>query len=141
MIQVTPKIALDPAELHFAYVRSSGPGGQNVNKVASAVQLRFFPLRSPNLPPAIAKRLLGIAGRRVNAAGAIIIDARRQRTQEANRREAIARLVAWIQQAATPPRKRLRTRPTAASRARRLRDKRRRSQRKEERRRRPDDSS
>lgn len=123
MIRVTDTISLDDAELVFDFVRASGPGGQNVNKVATAAQLRFDAAASPNLPDDVRERLLRLAGRRTTAEGVIVIDARRHRTQERNRQDALERLVELIVKAATRPRKRRPTRPTAASRRRRVDEK------------------
>ena len=120
MIQITPNISLDESELDLEFVRSSGPGGQNVNKVATAVQLRFDVRRSPNLPEEVRARLLTLAGRRVNAEGVLVIDARRYRSQERNRADARARLVALIDAACRVPVRRRPTRPTVASRHRRM---------------------
>jgi ribosome-associated protein len=117
----------DESELEWRFVRSSGPGGQNVNKVATAVELRFDVARSRTLPEEIKSRLMRIAGRRVSAEGILIIDARRFRSQARNRDDALARLHALIDQAAHRPRQRLKTAPTQASRQRRLESKRRRA--------------
>jgi ribosome-associated protein len=127
MLHVTNKISLDPAELEEVFVRASGPGGQNVNKVSSAVQLRFDVRRSPSLPEPVRERLLRIAGNRLTDAGVIVITARRFRSQARNREDARARLLALIAEAAAPPRPRRATRPTAASKLRRAEGKRRRS--------------
>lgn len=128
MIRVTRSIWLDENELQERFIRASGPGGQNVNKVSSAVQLRFDAARSPALAPDVCRRLLVLAGRRATKEGAIVIDARRFRTQERNRADAISRLVALIRQAAAPPRPRRATKPTRAARERRLRAKHRRGE-------------
>lgn len=125
MIHITRSLAIDEHEVVISFVRSSGPGGQNVNKVATAAQLRFDLRHSPSLPEAIRARLLELAGRRVTSRGVLIIDARRYRTQERNRQDAMARFVALLRQAAVPSRERRPTEPTAASRERRLELKRR----------------
>ena len=120
MIQVTPPIAIDESEVHLDFIRSSGPGGQNVNKVATAVQLRFDVVNSTSLPDEVRQRLLALAKGRITEKGILIIDAQRFRTQGANRQDAMDRLVGLIRQAAHKPRVRKRTRPTPASRERRL---------------------
>ena len=133
-IEITPSIALAENEIKWEFVRSGGPGGQNVNKVASAVKLYFDIGRSPSLSEEVKDRLRSIAGRRVNAADVLIIDARRFRTQEGNRRDALERLSEFIRRAAVAPRRRRPTRPGAAAKARRLEAKKRRGQLKRERR-------
>ena len=108
------------SELRFEFFRSSGPGGQNVNKVATAVRLRFDVRNSISLPFEVKERLLRLAANRLTDDGVLLIEARRFRTQEQNREDALARLMAWIAQASTPPRPRRATRPSPASRQRRL---------------------
>ena len=125
MIPVTPTISLSEHELHFDFIRASGPGGQNVNKVASAVQLRFDAAGSPSLPAGVRQRLLRLAGNRLTASGTLIIDARRFRTQWQNRQDAVDRLCALIRRAAEKPKPRRPSAPSRASRARRLESKRR----------------
>ena len=116
----TPQIALDEAELHESFVRASGPGGQNVNKLSTAVQLRFDVRRSASLPNAVAVRLMRLAGRRLTADGVLVISAQQFRTQERNRADARERLAKLVAEAAVPPVPRRATRPTLASKKRRL---------------------
>jgi ribosome-associated protein len=112
--------SVPPDELRFEFFRSSGPGGQNVNKVATAVRLRFDVRNSISLPPEVKERLLRLATNRITDDGVLLIEARRFRTQEQNREDAFARLMAWISKASVPPRPRRPTRPSPASRQRRL---------------------
>lgn len=128
MISVTESINLSESEFDFEFVRASGPGGQNVNKVATAVQLRFDATGSPSLPDDTRRRLLRLAGRRATREGVVVIDARRFRSQEKNRQDAIDRLVALIRRAAVKPKPRRKTRPSRASVRRRLNRKRKRSE-------------
>jgi ribosome-associated protein len=130
MIPITPRIALSEEELEFEFLRASGPGGQNVNKVATAVRLRFEVRRSPSLPADVRRRLEKLAGRRLTAGGILVIDARRFRTQEQNRADALARLRELIARAAVPPKRRKATRPTRSSVERRLKRKRKKGERK-----------
>jgi ribosome-associated protein len=120
MIQITPTIAIGEHEIKEEFVRSSGPGGQNVNKVSTAVQIRFDVANSKTLPDDVRERLTSLAGGYITEQGVLIIDARRHRTQEANRKDAMSRLVELIRKAAEIPRPRFKTRPTLASEKRRL---------------------
>jgi ribosome-associated protein len=128
MIRITPAISLDDNEIKLDFIRSSGPGGQNVNKVATAVQLRFDVAASPALSEAVKARLLASQPGSVSSEGVLIIDARRFRSQKANRQDALNRLIELIVRASEEPRVRHRTRPTRASRERRLELKRQRGQ-------------
>ena len=123
MIRVTGTITIGEEEIHQQFIRASGPGGQNVNKVATAVQLRFDVGHSSSLPEDVRERLTRLAGKRITREGYLIIDARRFRTQEQNRQDALARLVGLIRQAAQRPKVRKKTKPTAASTERRLESK------------------
>jgi ribosome-associated protein len=128
MLRITSTLAIQDAEIEERFVRASGPGGQNVNKVASAVELRFDAARSPALSDEIRDRLRTLAGARMTAEGVIVIDARRFRTQTQNRQDARDRLVALLRQAMVRPKRRRKTRPTAASKDRRIDSKRRRAE-------------
>ena len=127
MIQITPTFFIDERELRLVFIRASGPGGQHVNKVATAVQLRFDVLASPSLSEEIRRRLIRLAGRRISTSGILIIEAQRFRTQERNRQDAIDRFKELLRKAAERPKSRIRTRPSASSRMRRLAMKRHRS--------------
>lgn len=119
-IPVTPTLSIDEAELEERFFRAGGPGGQNVNKVETAVQLRFDARRSPSLPNEVSVRLQALAGARLTGEGVVLITAQRFRTQERNRADARERLIALIARAAEPPARRRATRPTKASKERRL---------------------
>ena len=125
MVQITDTIQIDERELQLEYVRASGPGGQNVNKVATAVQLRFDIANSPSLASSIKGRLIRLSGKRVNADGVLVIESKRFRTQEANRADAIQKFIELVQKAAIPPKPRHKTKPTAASKEKRLKKKKR----------------
>jgi ribosome-associated protein len=120
MIAIDDDLTLDEREIIETFIRASGPGGQNVNKVASAVQLRFDARRSPSLPEPTRTRLLRLAGSRATQDGIIVITAQRFRSQDRNRADALDRLVALIRRAAAPPKPRRKTRPSTAQRAERL---------------------
>jgi len=119
-LAISDQLSLDPSELEINYVRSPGPGGQNVNKVATAAQLRFDLRGSPSLPGAVKARAVKLAGSRLTTDGVLIISATRHRTQTLNREDAVARLIALLREAAVPPKHRRATRPTLASKRRRL---------------------
>ena len=126
MIRINDRISIDESELEERFIRASGPGGQNVNKLASAVQLRFDVRGSRNLPDDVRARLERLAGRRLTRQGTLVIAAQRHRTQERNRQDALDRLIELIRRAAVAPVPRRATRPTAGARERRLQSKKRR---------------
>ncbi len=123
MIRITPSISIDESEIAETFIRASGPGGQNVNKVESAVQLRFDVMRSPNLPPDVVERLIKLAGRRMTSEGVLVITAQQFRTQDRNRADGLERLIELIRKASIRPVIRRATRPTLASKKRRLESK------------------
>jgi ribosome-associated protein len=123
MIFITPTLSIDESELQEQFIRASGPGGQNVNKVASAVQLRFDAGHSPSLPDDVRARLVKLAGRRMTEDGVLVIEAKRFRTQGRNREDALERLIELIRSATDAPKPRKKTRPTLASQRRRLESK------------------
>jgi len=128
MIGVTPAIQLKDEEVELYFIRAPGPGGQNVNKVSTAVQLRFNVRQSPSLPEEVRQRLAELAGRRLSSEGVLILEARQYRTQDRNRQAAIDRLVRLIRQASQPPKPRHKTKPSRAAVLSRLETKRKRSE-------------
>lgn len=123
MLEITPTLSIDERELQIDFIRASGPGGQNVNKVSTAVQLRFDVRGSSSLPEEVKARLIRLGGSRVTADGVLVLEAKRYRTQEGNRADAILRFSELVRQAAQKPKKRRATRPTLASKEERLKAK------------------
>jgi ribosome-associated protein len=128
MIKINHHLFIDENELEFVFIRSSGPGGQNVNKVASAVQLRFDVEHSSSLLPVQKQRLARLAGRQINTQGVLVIEAKRYRTQERNKKDAIGRLITLIQKAVKKTKKRIPTRAGKGAREKRLKEKRQRGE-------------
>ena len=122
MIEITPSLSVDERELTFEYIRASGPGGQNVNKVATAVQLRFD-VSTSSLPEDVKQRLRHLAGKRVTSDGVLVLEAKRFRTQEQNRFDAMERFIELVKKASVKPKARKKTKPTAASKEKRLQSK------------------
>jgi len=124
MIEITPSLQIEDRELQIDFIRASGPGGQNVNKVATAVQLRFD-VHASSLPEDVKARLVQLAGKRISSEGVLLIEAKRFRTQEQNRQDAIQRFVEVVRKALIPPKARTKTKPTRASKEQRLKEKKR----------------
>ena len=127
MLEITPSIQIDERELQIDFIRASGPGGQNVNKVATAVQLRFD-VRAASLPEEVKARLIHLAGKRMTSEGVLLIEAKRFRTQEQNREDAIQRFIELVRKSLVKPKARKKTIPTAASREERLKEKKRKAE-------------
>ena len=128
MLEITPNLSIDERELTFDFIRASGPGGQNVNKVATAVQLRFDAAHSPSLPEAVRARLIKLAGRRVTSDGVLVIEAKKYRSQEQNRFDAIQRFSELVRKATEKPKPRRKTKPTRAAKEERLKGKKKRGE-------------
>jgi len=128
MIEVNSNVKIDESEIQYEFIRASGPGGQNVNKVASSVQLRFDIRNSPSLESEVKERLIKLAGSRVTDDGILIIEAKKYRTQEQNRYDATQRLIAWVQKALEKPKVRRATRPSLTAKAARVGDKKKRGE-------------
>ena len=141
-IRITPQLGIEENEIRFDFIRASGPGGQKVNKSSTAVQLRFDVLHSPSLPEEVRRRLIALSGKRLSEEGVLVVEAKRFRSQERNRQDAVDRLVALVRRATVKPRRRHSTRPSAAAHERRLHEKKQRSTLKKQRTRRdfPEDS-
>ncbi len=127
MLEITPSLQIDERELQIDFTRASGPGGQNVNKVATAVQLRFD-VKASSLPDEVKRRLIHLAGKRMTSEGVLLIEAKRFRTQEQNREDAIQRFVTLVRKALVKPKTRSKTKPTQASREERLKEKKKRGE-------------
>jgi len=134
LIRLDNNITIGRDELKFDFIRSSGPGGQNVNKVATAAQLRFNAAGSPSLPEDVRQRLISAAGKKINSEGILVIEAKRYRTQDKNRQDAIARLKLLLQKALSKPKKRVKTKPSPASNIKRITDKKKTAEKKQNRR-------
>ncbi len=139
MIEITPTLNIDDDEIHLAFIRAAGPGGQNVNKVSTSVQLRFDVRNSSSLAPDVKERLIRLTGSRITDDGILIIEAKRYRTREQNRFDAVQRLIVWIQKALVKPKIRKATRPSLTAKAARVGSKKRRGELKRTRRYNPED--
>ncbi len=127
MLEITPSLQIDERDLQIDFIRASGPGGQNVNKVATAAQLRFD-VRAASLPEEIKGRLIRLAGKRITSEGVLVIEAKRFRTQEQNREDAVQRFVELVRKSLVEPKKRKKTKPTRAAKEERLKEKKRRGE-------------